>query len=474
MAAKKSAQKLQPALPNGILQSSQNQSRPVHIVAVKYYKNWIQNQPKFIQHWLQQSNFTPAPGSWSLLPGDKGGFYGAVVTFHELSVWTAAGLPMALPSGVYHFADTSFITKSELTDLCLGWSLGSYQFTRYKKPGKIPAQLIAPKNIDAAKLSASAQAIYLIRDMVNTPAEDMNPNAIASIAVNLGKHHGGKVRVIEGDDLLHQNYPLIHAVGRAAAFAPRLIDLNWGNPKHPELVLVGKGVCFDTGGLDIKSDSNMLIMKKDMGGAAHALGLAHMIMQSKLKVRLRVLIAAVENSISGNAFRPLDVIPSRKGTTVEIGNTDAEGRLVMADCLWEGSQSAPDLMIDFSTLTGAARTALGPELPALFSNNDELLVKAVHAGRDEEDPMWPMPLWKNYRPMLDSKIADINNTGSSPFAGAITAALFLNEFVAPKTPWIHLDLYAWNPNDKPGRPYGGEAMTIRGLFSLLQARYKNV
>ncbi len=468
----KPAKKSAAHLPNGIVAAT-SKAKPIHVVSKANYKSWLKRQNKTAQKWLANLNYQPGGLAAATLPGANGDIAGAIVTYDELSVWTMAGLPLSLPPGSYAIANQNDFTGPQLSDLCLGWSMGAYQFTRYKRARKTPASLAAPKNIDAHKLSATSQAVYLIRDMVNTPAEDMGPENLGQIATNMARQNGGKIKITVGDQLLTQNYPLIHAVGRAAPQEPRLIDLTWGNPKHKKLVLVGKGVCFDTGGLDIKNDANMLIMKKDMGGAAHALGLAHMIMQLNLPVNLRVMIAAVENSIASNAFRPLDIIKSRQGMTVEIGNTDAEGRLVMADCLWEGSQAKPDMMIDFSTLTGAARVALGPELPALFSNDDALLVDAIRFGRDNDDPMWPMPLWKNYRTMLDSKTADINNSSNSSFAGCITAALFLQEFVLPGTSWIHLDLYAWNANDRPGRPQGGEAMTIRGLFSLLQARYKH-
>jgi leucyl aminopeptidase len=320
---------------------------------------------------------------------------------------------------------------------------------------------------------ATAQAIYLARDLINTPAEDMGPENLHQVTKNLAKQHGAKFTAIIGQELLAKNFPLIHAVGRAAEQEPRLLELNWGNPRHKKLTLIGKGVCFDTGGLDIKTADGMLLMKKDMGGAAHALALAHMIIARHLPVRLRVLIPAVENSISDEAFRPGDVFRARNGKSVEIGNTDAEGRLVLADALCLAAEGNPDLIVDFATLTGAARVALGPELPALFTNRETLAQSALRHSQKTQDPLWPLPLWPNYRKMLRSKIADINNSGQSAMAGAITAALFLSEFVAKETDWLHLDVYAWNLADEPGRPQGGEAMTIRALFSLLQERYKH-
>jgi leucyl aminopeptidase len=312
-------------------------------------------------------------------------------------------------------------------------------------------------------------AIGLARDLVNTPANDLGPEELSNVAAGLAQKHGADFRVVIGDDLLDENYPTIHAVGRAAAphRQPRLIDLRWGEPTDPKLTLVGKGVCFDSGGLDLKPASGMKIMKKDMGGAAVALGLADAIMDAKLPVRLRLLIPAVENAVSADAFRPLDIIKTRAGLTVEIGNTDAEGRLILCDALAEAETEKPDLLLDFATLTGAARTALGPELPALFSRHDDLADTLFNAGREQQDPMWRLPLWAPYRKMLDSKIADINNASDSPFAGAITAALFLADFVSAETRWAHFDLYAWNPSAKPGRPEGGEAMVLRAAYAAI-------
>jgi leucyl aminopeptidase len=354
----------------------------------------------------------------------------------------------------------------------LAFALGTYRFTRYRKSEVRDVKLELPDGVDGAELTRIVEAVFLVRDLVNTPSNDCGPAEIEATARTIAERFSATVRSVVGDSLLGENFPLIHAVGRASARAPRLIEFSWGEAKHPKIAFVGKGVCFDTGGLDIKTSAGMLLMKKDMGGAAHALGLAQMIMDAKLAVRLHVVIAAVENSISGNSFRPGDVLMSRKGESVEIGNTDAEGRLILADALALADESAPDLIVDFATLTGSARVALGPELPAAFTDDDSLAATlALHAAA-EADPSWRMPLWRSYRSMLDSRIADMNNVNAGPFAGAITAALFLSRFVERARSWLHLDLFAWNPSAKPGRPEGGEAQTIRALYALLAERYR--
>jgi leucyl aminopeptidase len=324
---------------------------------------------------------------------------------------------------------------------------------------------------DGAELSRIVEAVYLARDLINTPTNDMGPGELAEAAAALAARHGASLGVTVGDDLLAQNFPLIHAVGRAAARPPRLIDLTWGDPAAPKVTLVGKGVCFDSGGLDIKSDTAMLLMKKDMGGAAGVLALAHMIMDRGLGVRLRVLIPAVENSISGGAFRPLDVYKSRKGLQVEIGNTDAEGRLVLADALALADEERPDLLVDMGTLTGAARVALGPDLPPFYTDDEALAGDVARHARAAHDPLWRLPLWRPYDAMLDSKVADMNNIAIGGFAGSIICALFLNRFVGAAKAWLHLDIYAWTPSPKPGRPEGGECQGARALYALLAERY---
>jgi leucyl aminopeptidase len=382
-------------------------------------------------------------------------------------IWSYGGLPFSLPDAVYRLPDD--LGSEAATAAALGWALGGYGFQRYKKPERGPARLALPRSADKAAVRRDAAAIFLVRDLVNTPAEDMGPAELAAAARAVARGGGAKCSVIVGDALLEANYPCIHAVGRASSRSPRLIDFRWGR-RGPKVTLVGKGVCFDSGGLDLKGANMMLLMKKDMGGAAHVLGLAQMIMAADLPLRLRVLIPAVENSVSANAYRPLDVIRSRKGLTVEIGNTDAEGRVILCDALAEAGTDKPDLLIDMATLTGAARVALGPELPALFCNDDTVAEAALRHGRRVDDPLWRLPLHKPYRRLIDSKIADINNAGDSPFAGAITAALFLADFVPEGSQWLHLDIMAWNSRVRPGRPEGGEAMAIRALYALIAER----
>jgi leucyl aminopeptidase len=420
--------------------------------------------------WLGATAFAAAAGEVALVPDAAGAL--AVVLFgigaaKEPSL-AAGRLPAALPAGTYRL-DAGF---PDLALAALAFALGAYRFTRYRDAGGGERRLVLPG--EAANVVRIADGVILARDLVNTGANDLGPAELADAAAALAARHGAQFRVIVGEALLIQNFPLIHAVGRAAtlARAPRLIDVTWGDAAHPKITLVGKGVCFDTGGLDIKPSSGMLLMKKDMGGAANALGLAHMIMDARLPVRLRVLIPAVENAISADAFRPGDVLRSRSCLTVEIGNTDAEGRLVLADALALAAGEKPALIVDLATLTGAARTALGPEVVPVYSRHDQLVGEIVRHGERVADPLWRLPLWQPYMAMLDSKVADINNAGASPFAGSITAALFLSRFVPDEIPWLHADIYAWNPSTKPGRPEGGEAQAIRALFDWLSDRYR--
>jgi leucyl aminopeptidase len=424
--------------------------------------------------FAQASGFEATAGSFLLLPGE-GGIVGALFACDRPSVrardpFLPGKLAILLPTGVWRFASPPVDPRLA----ALAFALGGYRFSRYRateEKDKAP-RLELPQSADGADLSRIVEAVFLARDLINTPANDLGPAEIEEAAAGLAKRFGAAMRCIVGDDLLKENFPLVHAVGKASVRAPRLIDLRWGDAKHPKLVLVGKGVVFDTGGLDIKPSSAMLLMKKDMGGAACALGLASMIMGAKLPVHLRLVIPAVENAVSGNAFRPGDVFKSRKGASVEIGNTDAEGRLILADALALADEEAPDLIVDFSTLTGAARVALGPELPAAFTDDEKLAAELSGFAAREADPFWRLPLWRPYQSMLDSKIADTNNVSSSAFAGAITAALFLSRFVERAKSWLHFDLFAWNPSSKPGRPEGGEAQTIRALYALLQERYR--
>ena len=435
---------------------------------------WLAEAPAAATAWVRATGFTAEAGSTALVPGEGGALGRVLVGVPErLDLWSFAGLPGSLPKGSYRI--DAALDAREATGAALGWALACYQFTRYKKSTKEFARLVLPEGADAGAVERTATAAYLVRDLINTPAEDMGPSDLAAAARRLGDEFGAAVEVIEDGELLTRNYPAVHAVGRAAAKRPCLIDLTWTAPglgaDAPLVCLVGKGVCFDSGGLDIKGAANMLLMKKDMGGGAHVLGLARMVMMAKLPVRLRVLVPAVENAVSGNAFRPMDVLPTRKGLTVEIGNTDAEGRLILCDALAEADGAKPALILDFATLTGAARVALGTELPALFANDDRLAEDLLAAAAEADDPLWRLPLWQGYRKQLDSKVADLNNAPSGGFGGAITAALFLEQFVSRETPWAHIDLMAWNQSARPGRPEGGEAMALRAAFAMLEKRF---
>jgi leucyl aminopeptidase len=436
-------------------------------------EGWLKRQGKVKADWVRAAGFTAKPGTTLPVPGDAKGKAGAIgETLVGVrgadDIWSWAGAATGLPAGRYALDESA---KTHATSAALGWALGCYRFTRYKDAQNELPDLVWPAAADRDAVTRTATSFYLVRDLINTPAADMGPGELASTAKALAREFKAKCSVIVGDDLLRKNFPLIHAVGRASSRAPRLVDLTWGAARAPKVTLVGKGVCFDTGGLDLKPSSGMLNMKKDMGGAAHVLGLARMIMMAKLPVRLRVLIPAVENSVSGDALRPLDIVRARSGTTVEIGNTDAEGRLVLADALTEAISEKPALILDFATLTGAARVAMGPELPAMFVNDDSLAADLLRGGEAEGDPVWRMPLWRDYRRFLDSDIADINNTSSTPQGGAITAALFLQEFVNDDTPWAHFDIFGWNAATRPGRPKGGEAMAIRAAFWAISRRF---
>ena len=439
-------------------------SVPITPVTAQGLKRWLKAQRSSVRRWVEGVDFSAKPGSHTMIPGADGA-PGRVLlgVTGKPDIWSYGGLPKLLPRRSYHLdAELEGPTASRAA---LGWALGGYAFARYKKQ-PVPAKLAWPTGADRAAVERAAAAVFLVRDLVNTPAEDMGPAELAAAAESIARAHDAKVKTIVGDDLVKANYPMVHAVGRASVRPPRLVDLRWGTG-GPRITLVGKGVCFDSGGLDLKSASNMLMMKKDMGGAAHVLALGQMIMAAKLPVRLRVLVPAVENSVSGNAFRPLDVIRTRKGLTVEIGNTDAEGRLILCDALAEACTEKPDLIVDCATLTGAARVALGPELPALYCNDDYTADALLRHGLAEDDALWRLPLHKPYRRMLDSKVADLNNVSESSFAGSITAALFLEEFVEPGVPWVHLDMMAWNASARPGRPEGGEAQGLRALYALI-------
>ncbi len=432
---------------------------------------WLRGATVAQRRWLQQSGFQGRMGELALLPGE-GAAAQALFVFADdgssADLWRLAGLPSRLPEGRWR---AGALAASVAERLALAWGLGAYQFTRYRKAERAPATLVWPAAANRLAVQRAVDAATLARDLINTPAQDLGPTALARSATQMARRLRMRARVIVGDALLRNDYRLVHAVGRAADDAPRLIDLTWGNARHPKVTLIGKGVCFDSGGLDMKSADGMKLMKKDMGGAAHALALAQMVVQAKLPVRLRVLVPAVENAIAGNAMRPLDVITSKKGLTVEIGNTDAEGRLILADAIAEACREKPMLLVDLATLTGAARVALGPDLPALFVNDDALAAELIDHGEREADPMWRMPLWSPYRKRLASSVADLNNVAEGTMAGAVNAALFLQEFVASGVPWIHLDLYGWNLWPAPGRPVGAQAQCLRALFALIAARF---
>jgi len=455
-----------------LLQPDRGQpARTIHVTDAAHFDDWLAAQPSRARAAAAAQKLKVTGYASAILPGDDPEDWSVVTVVANIdnfSPWCLAKLAETLPEGTYRLA------SGGPGPAPLGWLLAQYRFDRYRKDNKATAARVlltdAPNAIDATV--REAHAVALVRDLVNTPAADMGPGELETEAARLALHHGATLSVTKGPDL-ERSYPMIHAVGLAAARenAPRLIELEWGNPAHPRIAVVGKGVCFDSGGLDIKPSSGMRLMKKDMGGAAHALALAELIMGSRLPVRLHLLIPAVENAIAGNAFRPGDVLTSRGGLTVEIANTDAEGRLVLADALTKAGESDPALIIDFATLTGAARVALGPDLPALFANDEALAEDILAAGLAEADPLWQLPLHDGYDEMLQSDIADLNNAPDGGFAGAITAALFLRKFVDPGVPWAHLDTFAWRPAAKPGRPKGGEALGLRAVWAMLRKRF---
>jgi leucyl aminopeptidase len=436
-------------------------------------REWKAHAPGFGKDWVEGSGFNAAPGQYCALPGGDGRVAAWLFGLErEGWLYQLAALPPVLPDGVYRLE--SDWTREQRLQAALGWGLAGYRFERYKANGKPRPLLLLDADI-ADDVRALCAAQYLVRDLVNTPTEHMGPAELADAVTGQADAFGAEVDVVVGEELLTRNFPAVHAVGRASDRAPRLVELNWGDEDAPRLSLVGKGVCFDTGGLDLKTSSGMALMKKDMGGAAHALALARLVMTYRLPVRLQVLIPAVENAVAGNAYRPGDVIATRKGLSVEIGNTDAEGRVILADALAYACESSPDLVIDFATLTGAARIALGPDLPPLFGNRAAMaqgVAQGIQQDGDEvEDPLWAMPLWQPYRKQIESPLADLNNSSKSAYGGCITAALFLESFVEPGIPWVHIDTFAWNEANRPGRPLGGEALGLRAVFRYLQRRY---
>ncbi|MFT5756537.1 MAG: leucyl aminopeptidase [Alteromonadaceae bacterium] len=449
------------------LLNADNKGIPLFIFDKIGYHAWLKQQTSQVQNWLKQTSYKDE--GISLIPNAQGELEQVLfVTEHPEHYFSCGDIIKQLPQGQYLLN-----TEAHYQDaICFSWLVGSYQYNRYKKSDKtLPILSVANQStVDKALIYAEATA--LTRDLINTPAADMMPKDIGVSTVSIAERFGGQVTQIIGDDLLAENYPTIHAVGRASVHAPQLIDLTWGDKTHPKVTLVGKGVCFDSGGLDLKPAAGMRNMKKDMGGSAHVLGLAQLIMAHNLPINLRVLIPAVENAVSNNAFRPGDVITTRKGITVEIDNTDAEGRLVLCDALTEAENDQPELLIDFATLTGAMRVALGTELPGFFSTNDDVAAGITAAGLAINDPVWRMPLHDAYKDMLKSQIADMTNCSTTPFGGAITAALYLQEFISDKTDWVHFDVMAFNVRHLSGRPLGGEAFGIRAVFDYLQNRYR--
>jgi leucyl aminopeptidase len=432
----------------------------------------LSRQPARVARWAEAHGFGGEPNSALLVPAEDGQPLLALAGISApRDPYALAAAPWLLPPGDYRLHDSEGIPLDRGSAL-LGWGLGAYQFTRYRKPGRAPARLLLDAAAaELAEAFALLKASTLVRDLVNTPTEHMGPDELEATALRLAEAYGGEARVVRGDDLLAENFPAIHAVGRASHRAPRLIEVLWGDPAHPRLSIVGKGVCFDTGGLDIKPADGMRNMKKDMGGAAHALGLAQLVMARQLPVRLQLLLGAVENAIGPNAYRPGEVIATRAGISVEIDNTDAEGRVVLCDAMAYAAEGKPALMLDYATLTGAARIALGPDLPALFCNDEALANDYLRAAEATADPLWRLPLWRPYATYLASSVADMANSGGSRMAGAITAAIYLDRFVPPDLPWAHVDVYSWNDNARPGRPQGGEAQGLRAAFALLKARF---
>ena len=439
---------------------------PIEVILPLAYTSWLQQQSAFVHTWLEQNHINPEENNVCLLPNEQGQLAKIIVTTENPDdFWAYAFVVDKCPEGHYVLVNQE---ETLCEKFAVGWALASYQFTVYKKADNKKKQLAIELN---PIQTAIIESIYLVRDLINLPSEDCNPQHLLLITEQLAQRYNAQSHQIVGEELLTQGFPAIHRVGRAsqqAEQAPRLLELNWGNPTHKKITLVGKGVCFDTGGMNLKLGTGMRLMKKDMGGAAHVLGLANMIMAANLPIYLRVLIPAVENVVAANAYRPGDVITMRDGTTVEIENTDAEGRLILADALSYACEDQPELIIDFATLTGAARVAVGTEIAALFCNDDRLSQSITQLGNEIQDYIWPLPLHTPYQSLINSYLADIVNSSSSGYAGAITAALFLQRFIHSNTRWMHFDLMAWNVSAKPGRPEGGEAMALRGVFSYLQ------
>ena len=444
---------------------------PIEVVTEAGWSQWRAEAGDIPNKWVDSTQFFPKRSEICLVPDANGGLERVLVGVgQDLDVWTLAELPGRLPTGDYVVSSDPG-SVSSLGGLAMGWALGAYQFDQYKTTKRRPGLLVVPDPEELQQAQILAGAVWLVRDLINTPANDLGPERLAAVADEVAVVGDATVTHIAGKSLLDEGYPTIHTVGRASQKDPRLIDFKWGSPEAPKVTLVGKGVCFDSGGLDLKPADNMLLMKKDMGGAAHVLALAKAVMQLNLNIRLRVLIPAVENSVSGSSFRPGDVIKTRSGKTVEVGNTDAEGRLILCDALTEACEESPELLIDVATLTGAARVALGTEIAAMFTNNDSLAEELSVHSICQQDPLWRMPLWEGYLDDLESKIADYSNVPNHRYGGAISAGLFLQEFVSNVEGWAHFDIMGWNRKDRPGRPLGGEAFAVRALVALLLKRY---
>jgi leucyl aminopeptidase len=448
-------------------------SIPIWFVTPQTWKAVRTHLSPTARRFCESIGFEPAAGRHLIVAAPDGAM-GAILFGIESRAarWCDPFLPgrlaSVLPKGTYHFANA----PHDEALAALAWLLASYRFSRYRgDPNAVP-RLVAPKNIEVVGLQRIAVSIAFGRDLINTPGNDLGPDALEAASVAMARKYRAAVRVIRGERLIKANFPLIQAVGKAASQAPRLVDFEWGARKAPRVTLVGKGVVFDTGGLNIKPGNAMAMMKKDMGGAAAALSLARMIMDAGLPVRLQVILAIAENAISGNAFRPGDIYLSRKGLSVEIGDTDAEGRLILADALTYACEGKPELLFDFATLTGAARVALGPDVVPFYTDHEDLAKKVAEHAAQVHDPVWRLPLWVPYDNWLDGKISNLSNVSGTPFAGSITAALFLRRFVEPTVPWVHFDLYGWNLKSAPGRPEGGEVQVVRALFDLIQTRYR--
>lgn len=463
--------------------TEETQSIPLELLSKNTLDKYLNKQNEQVCNWVTQTGFDAESRTFCLIPNKNGSLFTVLVGIDESieqgldsCLWAIADLPKQLPAGDYHIGDNSELNwgVEDKNLAAIGWGLGHYSFNFFKKDflDEKPKPLLRVKEDDLLVINAFVDGFTLVRDLVNTPANHMMPQDLSELSQELAQQHQASFDEIIGGDLLTEDLPAIHAVGRASAHDPRLLKLEWGSDEHPKLVLVGKGVCFDTGGLDLKPSKFMRNMKKDMGGAAHVLGLAHIIMGLNLPVHLQVLIPAVDNAVSGDAYRPGDIIDTRSKKTVEIDNTDAEGRVVLCDALTLACEQSPDLIIDFATLTGAARVAVGTEIPALFCNSNDLTQAFVRSSENTGEIVWPLPLHHDYRYQLNSDVADICNSSTSGYGGAITAALYLNEFIEEGIDWAHFDVMAWNTRDRPGRPKGGEAMGLMAVYDFLQQRYQ--